>query len=159
MMDDADPQPHPYFLLGMTDNTQTWLPSDMNFSAATCTISSVENENCYAGYYKHFNSTPIGDRISTSVPTSSRKNSKPDYYSECVFVYSRFYESCRYCTSDYIDRTTKLSNLKFLVVVNEKNENLFHRISTASLNDICTGFMLLPAKSICRIVYIQKDRR
>lgn len=79
-----------------------------------------------------------------------------------VSVYScilDFYESCRDCISDYIDRTTKLSNLKFLVVVNEKNENLYRRISTASLNDICTGFLLLPTKSVCTILYIQKDRR
>ncbi|KAL0584611.1 hypothetical protein ABG067_005634 [Albugo candida] len=145
IMDDADPQRRSYFLLGITDNIYIWMLHDSEICAPTCTILFVGNENCYAGYHKHFDSTPIGYQISSSVPTSWRKNNKPDYYSECILVHFVLNEKCRQCISKYINGRTKFLDMTVLVEIkNKKNKEKLHHCITTPSKHICTSFLFLP---------------
>lgn len=92
-----------YFLFGKIGETSNSQFPDA--CAGICTILDVPTNECYKKYHKQFDTTPIGDQVSTFIALVEPKNIKLDYYSDCVVTYNEpgGYGNCLACIQEFFD--------------------------------------------------------
>lgn len=104
-------------------------------------VEEQQLQQCYNGYQKQFDASPIGDQVfmhkSTTIVTKY-------HYSECVLAHSYNWESCDRCLKSITNGRIQLSQSRSLVSVGRHQKKKLGKCISTSERIACGKFQYIP---------------